>query len=135
MSELENYYADLIGAVGRRDLSRIQDLLDPSFVIHYDASLPFGGHYDGVGGFFDVLGQLSGRLDDLKTEQLNYMEDANGEQYTLVIRLTARVVATGRPVETLVSELWTVRDGKAVEARAWFWGAASIDWGQAPAAA
>ena len=129
MSELEKYYADLIGAVGRQDLASIQGLIDPSFVIHYDTSLPFGGVYYGVEGFFDFLGQLTGHLEDLKTEQLNYMEDANGEQYTLIIKLTARVAATGQQIETQVSELWTVRDGKAVEARAWYWGAAAIEWG------
>jgi ketosteroid isomerase-like protein len=133
MSELETYYADLIGAVGRQDLAGIQGLIDPSFVIHYDSGLPFGGVYRGVEGFFGVLGQLTGRLEDLKTEQLNYMEDANGEQYALIIRLTARVAATGQRIETQVSELWTVRDGKAVEARVWYWGAAAIEWGIGPA--
>ncbi|MGA9870516.1 MAG: hypothetical protein WBQ44_05145 [Rhodococcus sp. (in: high G+C Gram-positive bacteria)] len=42
----------------------------------------------------------------------------------LVIALTAKVGT--RRVTTQVSELWTVRDGQAVEARVWYWGAAEM---------
>jgi ketosteroid isomerase-like protein len=126
MSELKAFYTNLITAVAERDVARIHSLIDPSFVIHYDAGLPFGGSYPGVEGFFSVLGKLVASVTDLKTEHLNYMEDANGEQYTLIINLTARALESGRPVSTQVSELWTVRDGKAVEARVWYWGAAGL---------
>ena len=126
MSELQTFSANLIAAVNEQDLTRVHSLLDPSFVIHYDASLPFGGSYDGVEGFFTVLTKLVASMTDLKTEQLNFMEDANGEQYTLIINLTARSIASGRPIATQVSEVWTVRDGKAVEARIWYWGAAGL---------
>jgi ketosteroid isomerase-like protein len=126
MSELEAFYANLISAVTEQDLPRIQSLIDPSFVIHYDTSLPFGGTYEGVEGFFTVLGKLTTTLADMKTEQLNYMEDAKGEQYTLIIQLAARLTESGRPISTQVSELWTVRQGKAVEARIWYWGAARL---------
>jgi len=126
MSELETFYSTFIAAVGRRDVAAISALIDPEFTIHYDSGLPFGGTYSGAEGFFTVLGRLSASLTDLKTEQLNYMEDANGEQYGLVIKLTATTELTGRTVGTTVSELWTVRAGKAVEARVWFWGVAAL---------
>ena len=126
MSELQTFSANLIAAVNEQDLTRVHSLLDPSFVIHYDVSLPFGGSYDGVEGFFTVLTKLVASMTDLKTEQLNFMEDANGEQYTLIINLTANSRASGRPIATQVSEVWTVRDGKAVEARIWYWGAADL---------
>lgn len=124
MTELEAFYDTLTAAVRRQDLHRIQELIAPEFTIYYDSSLPFGGTYQGFAGFLDVVTQLSKELLELTTEQLNYMEDANGEQYGLVIALTARV--GGRPVTTQVSELWTVREGRAVEARIWYWGAADL---------
>jgi ketosteroid isomerase-like protein len=126
MSELKTFSANLIEAVTEQDLTKVHSLLDPSFVIHYDASLPFGGSYHGIEGFFTVLTTLATSLTDLKTEQLNFMEDTNGEQYTLIINLTARSSASGRPIATQVSEVWTVREGKAVEARIWYWGAAGL---------
>ena len=126
MSELSEDYASLTAAVSGRDLARIQELIDPSFVVHYDTSLPFGGEYHGAAGLFEVLGKLLGSVSDLKTEQLNYMEDDNGEQYTLIIEFTARLTGSDLPVSTQVAEVWTVRDGRAVEARIWYWGAAPL---------
>jgi ketosteroid isomerase-like protein len=126
MSELETFYTNLIAAVTAQDAARIHSLIDPAFAIHYDSSLPFGGTYRGVDGFFTVLGSLAASMTDLKTEQQNYMEDANGEQYTLIINLTARARQSGDAIDTQVSEVWTVRDGKAVEARIWYWGAAGL---------
>jgi ketosteroid isomerase-like protein len=124
VSELKSFYSNLIAAVGERDLARVQSLIDPAFVIHYDASLPFGGRYEGMQGFFTVLTEL-GSIADLKTEPVNYMESADGENYTLIIDLSA-TTPSGRAITTQVSEVWTVRDGKAVEARVWFWGAAGL---------
>lgn len=124
MTELETFYDKLTTAVRQQDLKGVTALIDPQFVIHYDSSLPFGGTYHGLTGFFDVVTQLSASLLELSTAQLNYLEDANGEQYTLIIALTAQV--GGRRVTTQVSELWKVRAGKAVEARIWYWGAAGM---------
>jgi ketosteroid isomerase-like protein len=126
MSELQSFHSDLITAVSTQDIPRIRSLIDPDFVIYYDSSLPFGGAYRGVNGFFAVLSELMLTLHDVETQHLNYMEDANGEQYSVIIRLTARMPDIDRQVETHVSELWTVRNGKAVEARVWYWGAAAL---------
>jgi ketosteroid isomerase-like protein len=126
MSDLQSFYSDLITAVSAQDIPRIRSLIDPDFVIHYDSSLPFGGTYRGVNGFFAALSELMLTLHNVKTQHLNYMEDANGEQYSVIIKLTARMPDINRQVETHVSELWTVRNGKAVEARVWYWGAATL---------
>lgn len=126
MSELQDFSNNLIKAVTEQDLNRVHSLIDPSFVIHYDASLPFGGSYDGIEGLFTVLTKLVASMTDLTTEHLNFMEDVNGEQYTLIINLTANSSASGLPIATQVSEVWTVREGKAVEARVWYWGAAAL---------
>ena len=124
MTELETFYDTLTTAAQQQDLKTVSTLIDPQFVIHYDSSLPFGGTYHGLAGFLDVVAQLSSTLLDLSTTELNYMEDANGEQYALIIALTTKV--GGRRVTTHVSELWTVRAGKAIEARIWYWGAAGM---------
>ncbi|WP_030166850.1 MULTISPECIES: hypothetical protein [Actinomycetes] len=124
MTNLELFYDSITTAVREQDLTRIQNLVDPTFVIHYDGSLPFGGTYQGLAGFHEVVMKLTASMDNLVTEQLNYMEDANGEQYSLIISLTAKV--GDRQVATQVSELWTVRAGKAVEARIWYWGAVDM---------
>jgi len=126
MSDRKTFYANLVAAVNEQDLPRIQELIDPSFVIHYDSSLPFGGTYRGAAGFITVLTKLSAMVSEVKTEQLNYLEDTNGEQYALIIKLSAVLIESGKSVETQVSEVWTVRAGKAVEARIWYWGASGL---------
>jgi len=126
MSELGTFYGSFTSAVGRGDVAGISALIDPNFQIHYDGSLPFGGTYSGADGLFTVMGRLNASLSGLQTEQLNYMEDANGEQYGLIFKFTATSAGTDRIVSTTVSELWTVRAGMAVEARVWFWGAADV---------
>ena len=123
---LKNFYEEFFSASVNQDLPRLSTLVDPSFIIHYDDSLPFGGTFQGVDGFFSVLGLLGATLKDISTETLNYMEDINGEQYSLTIRLTANIRRTGKPLDTIVSELWTVENGRAVEARIWYWGAANL---------
>jgi hypothetical protein len=45
MSELTNFYDNLMGAVSASDGDRVRDLIDPSFVMYSDPTMPYGGLY------------------------------------------------------------------------------------------
>jgi ketosteroid isomerase-like protein len=126
MSELNDFYHNLMGAVTAGDADRVRSLIDPSFVIYNDASMPYGGVYHGPEGFLGMIGEVYRTWRDAKVENLHLLEDADGHNITFVDKLTGRPGKCQDLTEAIVSELWTVRDGKAVEARIWFWNATHL---------
>jgi ketosteroid isomerase-like protein len=114
MSELTIFYHNLMGAVTASDGDRVRDLIDPSFVMYNDPSMPYGGVYHGVEEFLAMLGVVYTTWRDAKLENLHLLEDATGENINQVVKLTGHPGKCDDRIEAIVNELWTVRDGKAV---------------------
>jgi hypothetical protein len=95
-------------------------LIDPSFVMYNDPSMPYGGVYQGVEEWLAMRGVVYTTWRDAKVENLHLLEDAAGENITLVMKLAGHPGKCDDWTEAIVNEQWTIRDGKAVEARIWF---------------
>ena len=54
------------------------------------------------------------------------LADPAGDRICAVVRFRSTSKRTGEPVEALINEVWTFRDGKAVEARVWYFDSPSL---------
>ena len=68
--------------------------------------------YDGVEGARAFLGAWLNAWDDWELE-LDALHDA-GDKVVAIVRQRARSKATGRPVEMVFGQVWTLRNGKQV---------------------
>jgi hypothetical protein len=80
----------------------------------------------GVEEFLVMLGVVYRTWRDAKLENLHLLEDATSEKLIQVTKLGGHPGKCDDWTEAIVNELWTVRDGKAVEARIWFWAATRL---------
>jgi ketosteroid isomerase-like protein len=98
------------------DLERILAVIDPDFETSVPAQFSaepdtYRGH-DGIRRYFDSFRDV---MEEIRFEQ---MEMRVVEPYVVVdLRLTARGITTGIPVEQRLAQVWTVRDGRALEVR------------------
>jgi hypothetical protein len=126
MSELSDFYDNLMSAVSDDDGDRIRALIDPSFTMYNDQSMPYGGVYHGPDGFLGMIRVVWATWRDTKVENLYQLEDTTGDNLNLVMKLGGYPGKCDDWTEVIVNELWTVRHGKAVEARIWFWDATRL---------
>ncbi|MFD7233804.1 nuclear transport factor 2 family protein [Streptomyces syringium] len=104
------------------------DLLAPFFasdvVLHQADALPYGGTWRGHAGltrFFLAMSDAWESFDMVDQEFL-----ATGETAVVLTRVRARARATGRELSFPILQTLTVRDGKIVEVRPFYWDTAAI---------
>lgn len=96
-------------AFARRDIPSVMAAFHEDIEWHEPDSVPWGGEFhgqDGVGQFFDQLGQYWREL----TVEPEEFIDA-GDTVVVPIRLTG--TGAGGPSESASLHLWRMRDGKA----------------------
>ena len=102
------------------DFDRLAPMLDPDFVVHEAAALPYGGDYHGVDGWRQLSNAIAASWAGFRIERKEvYGETAD----SLVIRLflKGRSRRTGIPFETSVLELWRFREGRLREITPYYW--------------
>ncbi|MGA8116422.1 MAG: nuclear transport factor 2 family protein [Actinocatenispora sp.] len=104
------------------------DLLAPFFafdvVLHQAESLPYGGAWRGHEGmeqFFLAMSRTWESFDMVEQEFL-----ATGETAVVLTQVRARARATGRELTFPVLQAITIREGRIVEVRPFYWDAAAI---------
>lgn len=112
------------GFILRGSIDPLFASLDPEVVVHEAASLPFGGTFHGLAGVQDLFGQMFATWDDLKITVDKLFD--GGDQVVAILRLTAKAKATGTPVDMQLAELWTLRDGKVVALKPFYFDAGEI---------
>ncbi|MGW2161009.1 nuclear transport factor 2 family protein [Nonomuraea sp. NPDC001699] len=125
-SVMERFYAAeaayvAAGGHGRADYAPVAALLDPEVVLHQAPGLPFTGTgewrgHAGMERFLAVFGET--------WESMEFLEQQHwGDEDTVVVRnrVRFRARATGREVDTLIVQLITVRDGRMLECRPFYW--------------
>jgi ketosteroid isomerase-like protein len=112
------------GFIVHKSLDNLFGSLHPDVVITEAASLPFGGTYRGIAGVQDLFGQMFATWDDLAIAVEQLFD--GGEQVVAILHLTARAKATGTPVDMQLAELWTLREGKVVALKPFYWDAGEI---------
>jgi len=117
----KQFMENLSKAIDSGDEGRIAALFDPNFIMYEDGGMPYGGVFHGPSGFRKVQTTVYETWRDHTIDPVTILEEPDGDRICLVIRFTGKPGKTDEVVETYVNEIWTVRDGKAVEARVWYW--------------
>lgn len=112
------------GFIIHQSLDNLFNSMHPDVVVHEAASLPFGGTFKGIAGVQDLFGQMFATWDDLRIVVEKLFD--GGDQVVSLLRLTARAKATGTPVDMQLAELWTLREGKVVGLKPFYWDAGEI---------
>ena len=91
---------------------RLQDalsLLDVNFVIHAAGDVPYSGDYRGAEGFSELITEMVAVLDFTPSTDMKYIVD--GDNVVLHYRLAFTSLASGKSIETGVTEVFSARDG------------------------
>jgi len=91
---------------------RLQDalsLLHDDFVIHAAGDVPYSGDYLGAEGFSELITKMVAILDFTPSTDMQYIVD--GDNVVLHYRLAFTSRASGKSIETAVTEVFSVRDG------------------------
>ncbi len=128
---MEKFYAAeaayvAAGGYGRASYERAADCLDPEVVLHQAPGLPFTG--TGTWRGRDGMERFLARFSEV-WESMDFLDQQHwGDGDTLVVRnrVRFRARATGREVETLILQLITVKDGRMLECRPFYWDPAAI---------
>ncbi|MFV2172763.1 nuclear transport factor 2 family protein [Actinomadura sp. LOL_016] len=126
---MEKFYAAeaayvAAGGYGKASYDEVAAYLDPDVVLQQAPGLPFTGTWqgrDGMERFLAVFSELWESMEFLDQEHL-----ANGDTLMVRNRVRFRARATGRDVETLILQVITVRDGRMLECRPFYWDPAAI---------
>ncbi len=130
-SVMERFYAAeaeyvAAGGYGKADYDQVAAHLDPEVVLYQAPGLPFTGTgawrgRDGMERFLAVFSET--------WESMEFLEQEHwGDGNTVVVRnrVRFRARATGREVEALILQLITVRDGRMLECRPFYWDPAAV---------
>lgn len=104
---------DIYDAFARRDLDAVLELVDPGIVITQDPALPWGGRHVGHEGLGEFAMTLVANIDSTVTVESMFQA---GEIVVQCGRTAGTAKATGRIFDIPECHIWTVRDGRAVEA-------------------
>jgi ketosteroid isomerase-like protein len=112
------------GGPGKASYDQVAAHLDPEVTLHQASGLPFTGTWRGHDGMERFLARFSETW-----ESMEFLEQEHwGDEHTVVVRnrVRFRARATGRDVDTLIVQLITVRDGRMLECRPFYWDPAAI---------
>ncbi|MCP9950015.1 nuclear transport factor 2 family protein [Actinomadura madurae] len=114
------------GGQGKASYDQAAACLDPEVVLHQAPGLPFtgSGTWRGRDGMERFLARFSEVWESM--EFLDQQHWGDGETVVVRNRVRFRARATGREVETLILQLITVRDGRMLECRPFYWDPAAI---------
>jgi ketosteroid isomerase-like protein len=107
-------------AVSTGDFTAISGMLDPDFVVHEAAGLPYAGTYRGIDGWRDLSKAVISTWADFKIRPLEFLGETDD---TFVVRfaLSGRSRKKGTSFETSVLELWRFRAGRLCEIVPYYW--------------
>jgi ketosteroid isomerase-like protein len=110
----------LVEALKSGDEDATRALISPDFVIHLDGGMPYGGTYYGPDGFLKLTATVFTAWGGSDFEPQYQLTDETGSRVCTVVRFTGRPEGSSETLETMLSEIWEFRNGRAVEARVWY---------------
>lgn len=114
------------GGYGKASYDPVASHLDPEVVLHQAPGLPFTGTgtWRGRDGMERFLAAFSEAWESMEFLEQDHWGD--GDTVVVSNRVRFRARATGRDVETQIVQLITVRDGRMLECRPFYWDPAAI---------
>lgn len=98
-------------ALARDDQRAVHALLSPEVEAYAPPALPWGGYYQGVTGFADLM-RSKARTLDAAPEPMQWI--AAGERVVVVARSRGRCTGSGRALDLPLVHVWTVRGARVV---------------------
>ena len=114
MSDLIGIYNQLVIALRGDDDEAAHAFFHPDFQVHEDPGMPYGGTFQGADGFIALRRKVRTYW---QLEILSKCVAPEGDRLVIVLRLTGQPEGPVASMETLVTVVWTFRDGKATEAK------------------
>ena len=117
---VEEYYTTLRGdqdAVMRK-------FVDADVTVHIPPSLPWGGDYHDFDGFTKSAAPFFAAWNDLQMQDLEFI--GTDDKIFAVSRITGTSKATGANLEMPLAEMFTLRDGKIIEVRPFYFDTAEM---------
>lgn len=110
---------DMYAAVARGDWDRIGSIFSTDIVVTEAPALPYGGTYEGLDGFRQLMERVSETWTDLSLADLRYYADQDDVVASFTLQVTS--TATGRGMSMPVIEKWRFRDGKVVSGQIFYY--------------
>ncbi|MGH9050651.1 MAG: nuclear transport factor 2 family protein, partial [Acidimicrobiia bacterium] len=111
MTEKTELLARTYRALTERDVETVVAMVDPSITIWQTEELPWGGRYEGLDGFAEFFGKLSGTI----TSAVEVEDIFEAGDHVVETGFTRGTVnSTGVAFDVREVHVWELRDGKAV---------------------
>ncbi len=109
-----------LAALNAADFNAMSEMVEPDFVVHEAAGLPYAGDFHGISGWKALSKAVVTTWKDFKLQPLEFLGETED---TFVVRfaLSGRSRKTGKPFETTVMELWRFRNDKLREIIPYYW--------------
>lgn len=107
------------GCGGNASFDAMQATLDADVVLHQSPDLPYGGEFKGHEGYRRWADAMSGIFDKVDAQNAEFYE--NGETVVITCDLLTRTRTTGEEMKLPMVQVVTVRGGKIVEFRPFYW--------------
>jgi ketosteroid isomerase-like protein len=112
IQQLRRGYANF----NRGDFEAVLENFDPSVEVHDRQEIPDPREYSGLEGARQAFASVLEMFDEYEIEPVEFVE--RGEQILVVANQRGRGQASGVTVEGEIVHVWTVRDGRSVDLRA-----------------
>ena len=103
-------------AFNRGDYEAVLALMHPDVAVHDRPEVPDPRDYQGLEGAREAFAGVIEMFAQYEIEPVEFID--GGEHIVVVLRQRGRGLASGVDVESEIVHVWTVRDGKAVDLRA-----------------
>ena len=103
-------------AVDRGDIEAVRELFAPDIELFDRPEVPNAQSYRGWEGMAATVRDSQDTFEDFRFVPERLLE--KGDRVVVIVTMTGRGRASGVPVEERIGHLWTLRDGLAVELRA-----------------
>ena len=117
--EAEANYMKAFEENGFASFDDIQTTMDSGVVLHQSPDLPFGGEYVGYKGYEDWAKAMASIFDKLEVSEREFFE--HGEKVIVVCRFVTRSRVNGSVQDFPMAQVVTVRKGKIVDFRPFYW--------------
>jgi uncharacterized protein len=94
--------------------------LAPSVTLHQSPDLPWGGEFVGVPRYADWAAQMSDVFEVVDVQDAEFVETTSGKVVVLCTLVT-KAKATGQVFERPMVQVITVKEGKIVDFRPFYW--------------
>lgn len=109
-----------LAALGIGDFETMGALMQPDFVVHEPAGLPYAGDFHGLDGWRELSSQIVAAWAGFKLLRKEFYGET-ADTLVVMLFLKGRSRKTGKRFETSVLELWRFREGRICEITPHYW--------------